>query len=41
VTNVNIELPSDLHTKIKLKAVRENKTIEQVVTEVLEKRVKQ
>ena len=40
MTNINIELPTPLHTKLKLKAVKEEKTIEQVLTEILARRVK-
>jgi hypothetical protein len=40
MTNINIELPAPLHTKLKLKAVKEGKTIEEVLTEVLQKKVK-
>jgi predicted DNA binding CopG/RHH family protein len=40
VTNVNIEVPAKLHTRLKLKAVREGKTIQQVVVEILEQRRK-
>lgn len=40
MTNINIELPVQLHTRLKLKAVKENKTIEQVLAEVLERRVR-
>ncbi len=40
MTTVNIELPVALHTKVKLKAVKDGKTIEQVVVELLERRVR-
>jgi predicted HicB family RNase H-like nuclease len=40
MTNINIELPPDIHKKLKLKAVSEGKTIEQLLIEVLNKRVK-
>ncbi len=40
MTNINVDLPLELHTKLKLKAVKESKTIQQVVNELLEKRVR-
>ena len=40
MTNINIELELALHTKLKLKAVKDGKTIEQVLIEILERRVK-
>ncbi len=40
MTNVNIELPDTLHTKLKLKAVAEGKTIQQVFSEIMRKKVK-
>ena len=38
--NINIEVPLELHTKLKLKAIREDKTIEQVLIEVLQRRIR-
>jgi len=38
--NINIEVPAELHTRLKLKAIKEDKTIEQVLVELLSKRVK-
>jgi hypothetical protein len=40
VTNINIDVPPTLHTKLKLKAIREEKTLEQALIEVLSRKVK-
>ncbi|MEK6963056.1 MAG: hypothetical protein AABX70_01420 [Nanoarchaeota archaeon] len=40
MVNLNILLPDDLHQQLKLKAIRENKTLKELVVELLEKAVK-
>jgi len=40
MTNINIDVPPALHTKLKLKAIREEKTLEQVLVELLARRPK-
>ena len=37
--NINVDLPAHIHTRLKLKAIKDGKTIETVVTEILERRV--
>jgi predicted HicB family RNase H-like nuclease len=38
VTRVNIQLPDDLHKQLKLKALREDTTLKDLVIETLRKR---
>jgi hypothetical protein len=40
MTNVNIAVPPAVHTKLKLKAVKEEKTMEQALIEILQRKVK-
>ena len=40
MVNLNILLPDGLHQKLKLKAVKENKTLKELVVELLEDAVK-
>lgn len=37
MVNLNIEIPDDLHKKIKLSAVREDKTLKECVTQRLDR----
>lgn len=38
MVNINIELPDELHKKIKLEAVKKDTTIKQVIVKILEKK---
>jgi hypothetical protein len=38
MTNVNIELPEAVHKKLKLRAVEEGKTLQQLLVETLQRR---
>lgn len=40
MTNINIELPANIHTKLKLRAIKEGKTIQETVIELLTRRPK-
>ena len=35
MVNVNIHIPDDLHKKLKLEAVRQDKTLKKVIVDVL------
>ncbi len=40
MVNLNILIPDEIHHKLKLKAVKENKTLKELIIEVLEQAVK-
>jgi predicted HicB family RNase H-like nuclease len=40
MVNINIQIPDELHKKIKLIAVKEDKTIKEYIIEVLTKEAK-
>lgn len=35
--NINIEIPEDIHKKLKIKALKEDKTLKELVIEILNK----
>ncbi|MAG39235.1 hypothetical protein CMO90_04075, partial [Candidatus Woesearchaeota archaeon] len=41
MTNINIEIPDELHKKIKLKAVHKDSTIKEYIIKTLEKETKE
>jgi len=40
MTNINIIIPDDLHKKIKLQAVKEDRSIKECIVQMLEKALK-
>jgi len=40
MTNINIIIPDDLHKKIKLQAVKEDKSIKEFIIQALENEIK-
>jgi hypothetical protein len=41
LVNINIEIPDELHKKLKLASLLEDKTLKEFVIETLEKRAKE
>ncbi len=39
MTNINIEIPGDLHKKIKLASVKQDTTIKQLIIETLKEKI--
>ena len=40
MTNINIEIPEDLHKKIKIEAVKKDSTIKDLIIKTLEEKTK-
>jgi len=41
MTNINIEIPDDLHKKVKLEAVKQDSTIKELINKTLEEKAKE
>jgi predicted HicB family RNase H-like nuclease len=40
MVNINIEIPDELHKKLKLEAVKKDKTLKELIINILEEEIK-